>query len=205
MKLSTPIYHLKRKARLLSRKQNIPLHQALDLIAGNEGFSGWSLLAAKAPSPVSARELFATLNPGGLVLIGARPGQGKTLLSLELAVEAMKIGNRSAFFTLEYTEYDVTDRLRVIDRAWERFRGFFDFDSSDDISSDYIIEKLASAKSRKSIILRSGNEAVSGFGDVRLPNPLDLTLFDKTYFLQGRNPFRVAGLADLNKKPGRHL
>ena len=147
MKLSTPIYHLKRKARLLSRKQNIPLHQALDLIAGNEGFSGWSLLAAKAPSPVSARELFATLNPGGLVLIGARPGQGKTLLSLELAVEAMKIGNRSAFFTLEYTEYDVTDRLRVIDRAWERFRGFFDFDSSDDISSDYIIEKLASAKS----------------------------------------------------------
>jgi len=151
MKLSTPIYHLKRKARLLSRKQNIPLHQALDLIAGNEGFSGWSLLAAKAPSPVSARELFATLNPGGLVLIGARPGQGKTLLSLELAVEAMKIGNRSAFFTLEYTEYDVTDRLRVIDRAWERFRGFFDFDSSDDISSDYIIEKLASAKSRKSI------------------------------------------------------
>ena len=39
-------------------------------------------------------------------------------------------------------------------------------------------------------------------GDVRLPNPLDLTLFDKTYFLQGRNPFRVAGLADLNKKPG---
>ena len=34
MKLSAPLYHLKRKAKLLSRAENIPLHEALDGIAG---------------------------------------------------------------------------------------------------------------------------------------------------------------------------
>src|SRR5579862_7868029 len=38
MKLSAPIYHLKRKARLLSREKKIPLHEALDRIAIEEGF-----------------------------------------------------------------------------------------------------------------------------------------------------------------------
>ena len=47
MKLSAPLYHLKRKAKLLSRAENIPLHEALDRVARQEGFGGWSLLAAK--------------------------------------------------------------------------------------------------------------------------------------------------------------
>ena len=33
MKLSAPIYHLKRTAKILSREENIPLHEALDRIA----------------------------------------------------------------------------------------------------------------------------------------------------------------------------
>ena len=101
MKLSAPIYLLKRQARLLSRTEKIPLHEALDRIALKEGFSGWSLLAAKLSATTPAGRLFARLNQGDLVLVGARPGQGKTLMSLELAVEAMKSGNRGVFFTLE--------------------------------------------------------------------------------------------------------
>ena len=31
MKMSAPIYHLKRKAKQLSRAGDIPLHQALDI------------------------------------------------------------------------------------------------------------------------------------------------------------------------------
>jgi hypothetical protein len=42
MKLSAPLYHLKRKAKILSRAENIPLHEALDRIARQEGFGGWS-------------------------------------------------------------------------------------------------------------------------------------------------------------------
>lgn len=145
MRLSGPIYRLKRKARLMSREENIPLHEALDRIAAEEGFGGWSLLAARADATTPAGEMFAQLDPGDLVLLGARPGHGKTLMSLRLAVEAMKAGNRGAFFTLEDTESDVLDRFRVIGAKFELFEGLFEFDSSDAISADYIVEKLASA------------------------------------------------------------
>jgi replicative DNA helicase len=145
MKLSAPLYHLKRKAKLLSRKEKIPLHEALDRIAQREGFNGWSLLAAKVTATGPAGKLFARLAPGDLVLVGARPGQGKTLMSLELAVEAMKSGNRGMFFTLEYTEKDVLDCFRAIGAEPEDFAGLFETDNSDDISADYIVKRLAAA------------------------------------------------------------
>jgi replicative DNA helicase len=149
MKLSAPIYQLKRKAKLLSRKKNIPLHEALNRIAAQEGYGGWSLLVAKsllvikASAAAPASKLFARLAPGDLVLVGARPGHGKTLMSLGLAVEAMKSGNRGVFFTLEYTEKEMLDRLRAIGVERARFDDLFEFDNSDDISADYIVEKLA--------------------------------------------------------------
>jgi len=237
MKLSAPIYRLKRKARLLSRRQNIPLHEALDRIAIEEGFGGWSLLSARASEVAPAGRLFARLAPGDLLLVGARPGQGKTLMSLELAVEAMRAGNRSVFFSLEYTEKDILDRFRDIGVDWTQFDRLFEFDSSDTISADYIVSALASAprgtlvvvdylqlldqkrenpdlalqvrtlksfaRDRGLIVVfisqihRSYDPSLKQFpdvSDVRLPNPLDLTLFDKTCFLNaGAVRFQAAG------------
>jgi replicative DNA helicase len=226
MKLSAPVYHLKRKAKLLSRDGKIPLHEALERIAVKEGFANWSLLIAKASAMAPAGRLFPRLTQGDLLLVGARPGHGKTLLSLELAVEAMKSGNRSVYFTLEYTERDVLDRFRAIDVDPARFVGLFDFDTSDAISADYIIERLASMprdtlvvvdylqlldqrrenpdllvqiRALKSFARERGlimvfisqidrsydpsRKPCPDLNDVRLPNPLDLTLFDKTCFL----------------------
>lgn len=145
MQLSAPIYQLKCKAKLLSRERNIPLHEALDRIAGEEGFGGWSLLAAKASAIAPAGKLFARLAPGDLVLVGARPGHGKTLMSLELAIEAMKSGGRGVFFTLEYTAKDVLDRFRALGVEPARFDGLFEFDDSDLINADYIMKSLTSA------------------------------------------------------------
>ncbi|MFC6488558.1 DNA helicase [Nitratireductor sp. GCM10026969] len=226
MKLSAPIYRLKRKARLLSREGNIPLHEALDRIALQEGYSNWSLLAARLSASKPAARLFARLAPGDLVLVGARPGHGKTLMSLELAVEAMKSGNRAVFFTLEYTEREILDRLRSIGADYARFDGLFAFDCSDAISAEYIIAKLAPAprgtlavidylqlldqkrenpelavqvcvlntfaRNQGLIIVfisqidRSydpSEKPCPDVQDIRLPNPLDLQLFNKTCFL----------------------
>ena len=145
MRLSAPIYQLKRKARFLARTDNIPLHIALDRIARLEGFAAWSLLAGRASAALPAEKLFARFAAGDLVLLGARPGHGKTLMSLKLAVEAMKSGGRSVFFSLEYAERDVLDRFRAIGVAPADFDGRFAFDNSDDISADYIIAALGNA------------------------------------------------------------
>jgi len=227
MKLSAPIYHLKRQARLLSREGGIALHEALDRVAAREGFASWSLLAAKAAEAAGpAGRLFAQLEPGDLVLVGARPGHGKTLMSLELAIEAMKSGNRGVFFTLEYTERDVLDRFRAIGAEPAQFNDRFVFDNSDAISADHIVKTMGQAPRgtlvvidylqlldqrrenpdlmaqvrtlkdfarEKGLILvfisqidRSYDPAtkpVPDLSDVRLPNPLDLSLFNKTCFL----------------------
>jgi len=236
MKLSAPIYHLKRKAKRLSRDAGIPLHDALDRVAATEGFSAWSMLAAKAATMTPAIRLFPQFRPGDLVLVGARPGQGKTLMSLELAVEAMRSGHRAAFFSLEYTERDVLDRLRAIGVEPAQFDKLFEVDCCDAISADYVVKQMASAKSGTFVVIdylqlldqrrenpdltvqvrtlksfardrglivafisqidRSYDPAAKpcpDLDDVRLPNPLDLTLFDKTCFINNAEvQFRAA-------------
>ena len=226
MKLSAPLYHLKRKAKLLSRAENIQLHAALDRVARQEGFGGWSLLAAKMTASAPAEKLFARLAPGDLVLVGARPGHGKTLFSLELAVGAMKSGRRGAFFTLEYTEEHMVDRFRAIGADPMDFDGLFAFENSDAICADYIVASLETAPGGTLVVVdylqlldqKRENPALDiqvrelksfararglilvfisqidrsydalkkpfpDMGDVRLPNPLDLKLFDKACFL----------------------
>ncbi|QIO33404.1 DNA helicase [Bradyrhizobium sp. 1(2017)] len=236
MRLSAPIYHLKRKAKRLSREGGIPLHDALDRVAATEGFPAWSILAAKAAAVTPASKLFPQFRPGDLVLVGARPGQGKTLMSLELAVEAMKCGQRAAFFSLEYTVRDVMDRLRAIGVDPAQFGQLFEIDCSDAISADYVVKQMAAsprgtfvvidylqlldqrretpdltvqvralksfARNKGLIIVfisqidRSYNPTVKpcpDLDDIRLPNPLDLTLFDKTCFINNAEiQFRAA-------------
>jgi hypothetical protein len=236
MKLSAPVYRLKRKARELARKDAIPLHLALDRVAVGEGFGAWSLLAAKSAETLSAEGLLARLEPGDLLLIGARPGHGKTLLSLRLAVEAMKAGRRAVFFTLEYTARDVLGRFRALGVDPARFEALFSFDDSDAISAHYIMRALAEAPRGTLAIVdylqlldqRRGNpelgvqiSALKAFAqdkgvilafisqidrsydpaakpcpdlsDVRLPNPLDLSLFSKSCFLnEGEVSFQAA-------------
>jgi hypothetical protein len=237
MKLSAPVYHLKRRAKLLSRKEKIPLHEALGRIALKEGFGSWGLLIAKAPALTATTRLYARMEPGDMVLVGARPGHGKTLLSLELAAEAMRSGKRSVFFTLEYTQRDIADRFKDIGIDATRFAGLFEFDNSDAMAADYIMERLALAPPGTLVVIdylqlldqkRENPElmvqvrALKSFArdrglimvfisqidrtydpsrkscpdlrDVRLPNPLDLGLFNKTCFLNdGEIQFQATG------------
>ena len=145
MKLSQPIHQLKRRSKRQAREAGIPLHKALNETARREGFASWSLLVAKMAGAVPAATLFNQLEPGDLLLVGGRPGQGKTLISLELAAEALRRGRHGAFFTLEYAERDVRARLQALGLDISQFEERFAVDCSDAISADYIIRTLAGA------------------------------------------------------------
>jgi replicative DNA helicase len=230
MKFSAPIYILKQRAKTFSRKEKVPLHDALDRIAKQEGFGSWSLLASTRKADEANSRLSSQLRPGELMLLAARPGQGKTLLSLGLAVEWMARGHRAAFFTLEFTRADVVRCFDILDKDIKDFDGLFAIDDSDGINADYIIAQSSSAppnvlivvdylqsldqrrdtpsimdqvvqlkrfaRQRQAVIVclsqvhRSYDPATKPFPaltDIRLPNPLDLKLFDKACFLnQGK-------------------
>lgn len=241
MPLTAPVYRLKQQARQIARREGIPLHVALDRVAAGEGFARWSLLAARLAgaarsAAAPAAEAFRRLAPGDLVLVGARPGQGKTLMGLRLAVEAIRAGRRAAFFSLEYTERDLLDRFRAIDDKPASYGDLFTFDCSDAICAGYIAERLAAAprgtlavidylqlldqrrdtpdlaaqvcalgafaKERGLILVfisqidrryDPARKPCPDMDDVRLPNPLDLSLFGKACFLhEGAMRFHAA-------------
>ncbi len=233
MKLSAPIYRLKRQAKLLSRRENVPLHKALDSVAQQEGFTSWSLLATQLRNNKLGQSLLQRLNAGDLLLLGARPGHGKTLLSIELAIEAMTTGHKSFFFSLEYTESDIANSFNGLGSDMTGFGELFAFDGSENICAAYMIEQLAQApidsvvivdylqlldQNRNTPPLMEQVQALKTFAqdrglifvfisqiqktfdteqktpgetqnrlpelaDVRLPNPLNLALFDKSCFL----------------------
>jgi len=145
MKLSAPIFHLKRHAKRLARDEGIDLHVALERIATGEGFGSWSLLAARYAASSPAARLYAGLRSGDMLLIGARPGRGKTLLALEIAAEAVSHGRSGLFFTFEYTEAEVRERLSTLGIEPSRAGPSLAIDCSDGICADYIIAKSPSA------------------------------------------------------------
>ncbi|NVK45504.1 MAG: DNA helicase [Rhodobacteraceae bacterium] len=146
MRFSAPVYHLKWRAKQLVRKENIALHVALDRIARAEGFANWGLLARRwaqeAALPGDVLDQFA---PGDFVLLGARPGHGKTLMGLRILRDAMRAGRRSCFFTLEYTQAEVETRLARLGGIGRVGKDPLEIVTSEDISAAYIVSHMTDA------------------------------------------------------------
>lgn len=145
MKLSAPIYRLKSRARKLARENRIPLHRALDRVAEEQGFQSWNHLAKVWRPQGPSRSLLEALAPGDLLLLAAWPGEGKTVLGLELAAEAARASRPARFFSSECTEADV---LRCLSSAgYGDLRGSLDFvvDLSESVCAQHLMEKLSNA------------------------------------------------------------
>ena len=139
MRLSTPIYQLKRRAKLLARDEEIPLHEAQDRIAREQGFAAWSALSSSMRANIPTLALLPRLEDGDMLLLGARPGQGKTLLGLRLLLDAAREGRRAVFFTLEYTDREARERLRILGAELERMPEIV---TSNQIGADFIVRYL---------------------------------------------------------------
>ena len=201
MALSAPIFQLKRIGKSLSRSEKIPLNQALDRVAVEEGFCSWSALASSPSSLSSSARLFNDLEHGDLLLLGARPRQGKTVMALKVIVEAMKQHNKGVFFTLDYNSQDVTKIFSNIGVDPQKFDDLFEIDNSDSINAEYIIRRLEAAprgtvvaidylqlldQKRESPIVAVQVEALKSFARARDLILIFLTQIDRSYELSSK-------------------
>lgn len=145
MKLSAPIFQLKRRAKLLVRKNNVPLHEALDQIAREEGFAKWSLLSSRIAAGSLSKTVLSRLNDGDLLLVAGRPGHGKTTLGLQLLLDAARDGRKAIFFTLEFTEQQAWRHIRSLDEGYQDLGDALEIVTSNEISADYIIRHLSAS------------------------------------------------------------
>lgn len=156
MKLSAPIYVLKNQAKLLKKTKSITQIEALNEIAIREGFVSWSLLISKFESvmPKDFFEVLDFLNPNDLVIIGARPGLGKTSFSVGLFVQAIKQKNaKHFFFSLSETHKKIANTIAAYDENIGEDTSRFELNYSNKISADYIIEKTKDQIKEGSLIV----------------------------------------------------
>ena len=229
MKLSAPVFKLKHQAKQLSKRNGIRLHQALDAVAAQEGFSSWSMLAAKFPKHRPGQKILNELSPGEMILLGARPGHGKTILGLEVVALSSMHKNHGCFFTLEYNRDEVIDRIGQLGFEFDELRHTVFVDTSEQISADYIIRALTVLPANPIVVIdylqlldqkrtspdlsqqlqelkhfaakqgicmifisqvhRSfdlSRRRFPGLDDIRLPNPVDLGVFNKACFVHNR-------------------
>lgn len=161
-----------------------------------------------------------------MVLIGARPGHGKTLLELELTALAEKFKRTGYVFTLDFNEKDVWDRFELLGFDPKTFDRPVVVDTSDEICAVHIAESPSNTlgdalvvvdylqlldqrrsnptldeqvRSLKRFAIERGTivfmnsqidrafelsqGCLPSIDDIRLPNPVDLSLFDKRCFL----------------------
>jgi replicative DNA helicase len=128
----------------------------LDIIAKREGYSSWSLLVSKQSNnlPNSYSDVFDYFNHGDLVLIGARPGIGKTSFSIGLLVQAIQ--NKKAknfYFTLSEVHKDLAGRIATYDESIGHHNPFLGYSYSNDIQASYIIKNTESEVSEGSLIV----------------------------------------------------
>jgi replicative DNA helicase len=140
-----PIFVLKRQARRLAREKNLPLHQALDAVARREGFQAWSHLVAATSRPATP-EPEITIKPGELMLIGARPGQGKTLFGLSFAADAVRAGHSASIFSLEETEPAIRQRFERLGRTDALTSGKLQIDLTEGLDAEHIMSRLSCAQ-----------------------------------------------------------
>ncbi len=226
MKLSAPIYQLKKRAKRMVRNDGVPLHQALDTIAREEGFTRWSLLSAHTTAGPLSQTLLSQLKQGDMLLLAGRRGQGKTALGLQLLLDAARLDRKAVFFTLEFTETEARVHLHVRSGGADESSDKVEIVTSPEISADYIVRHLSGAPEGSVAVIdylqildqrrstpplseqvgslsafakRTGtilgfisqidrtfdpqSKPLPDIGDLRLPNLVDLGLFDKACFL----------------------
>ena len=109
--LEESVRRLREGAELNSPTGLVGVIEAVEAEGGlNSLLGGDQRKVIPTPFPALTGALAGGLRPGQLVIIGARPGHGKSILGLQLALAAAEAGNHSSVFSLEMSNSEMLIR-----------------------------------------------------------------------------------------------
>lgn len=110
------IQSLKQIAKHLTSVRNIPLSQALDLVANDYGFTHWTLMHKyfKSIRINNTESLWQSFLPGEMLLLTAPEGAGKLSLALNLSLRALQKAVPVTYFSMHVNASFIFDRLDKI-------------------------------------------------------------------------------------------
>ena len=100
-----------------------------------------------------AQTVLAQINPGEMVLVGARPQQGKTTFCLQMGMVAMQQQSHCYFFSLDAVLSEMQTRFSRLGDSILNHEQRFHFDDSDDISAQYLMQQLAAAPADSLVVV----------------------------------------------------
>ncbi|MGQ3889113.1 hypothetical protein ACQUW5_08795 [Legionella sp. CNM-1927-20] len=121
MSNNQPIYSiqtLKKQAKLYAKEKQISLHQALDYVANQVGFTHWTLLIKHYSnySLVNIAQIFSMLKPGHLMLVCADKNIGKMSFAMNLMAEASDKNIKSTYYSFHASREVILNRIKLIFR-----------------------------------------------------------------------------------------
>lgn len=107
---------LKTAAKKLSKDKGIAHSEALDLVAMQEGFNSWSLLAKQFSDYVinSFDMLCKEILNGRTTLLAAGPWVGKTTLAINILLKALESGQSVCYLSSNLSESEIRKKLLAI-------------------------------------------------------------------------------------------
>ncbi|HAT1881551.1 DnaB-like helicase C-terminal domain-containing protein [Legionella pneumophila] len=110
------IKSLKLSAKKIASTKNIPLSQALDLVANEYGFTHWSLLHKyfKSVRMNNVESIWKSFLPGEMLLLSAAEGAGKLSFALNLALYAAQIKLPVKYYSMHVNASFIFERLNKI-------------------------------------------------------------------------------------------
>ena len=152
MKLSSPIFVLKRRARQISRETDLLLSQALNLVAKQEGYRSWGSLAAKYASTRTGVDVLARFEPGDFILMECRPNPTSRSQKLQFLTGMIDLKAKAWVFSSTNDHAEIKSQIQHFGQSSSADASNLNVLNIDALDADKIVETLG-PKVRGGVIL----------------------------------------------------
>ena len=160
MRLSSPIFLLKLRARQISRETDLLLSQALNLVAKQEGYRSWGSLAAKYASTRTVNDVLARFEPGDFILMECRPNPTSRSQKLQFLTGMIDLKAKAWVFSSTNDHAEIKSQIQHFGQSSPADASNLNVLNIDALDADKIVETVGPKVRGGVILIEDLNELI---------------------------------------------